>query len=292
MNINRRKFVALLGSMSALTATQTLLAKDPKLTEPVHRVAIAPSIAPVPAIAKAHPLDEALEMAHVGLQDCRAKVNDYTAILVKRERVDGVLSGNEFIYTKIRNRKVKDGKVVQPFSVYLNFLKPSSIKGREALYVEGENDGKIVAHEGGTKGKWLPTISMSPNGSLAMRGQRYPMTEIGIENLIVKLIERGNTAKKCPDVEVEVRKNARIKDRQCTVLQVVQPTKESGLEFYKAQVFLDDELNLPIRYIAYDWPKKNTESLDILEEYTYLNLKVNVGLTDKDFDRYNEKYNF
>ena len=109
---------------------------------------------------------------------------------------------------------------------------------------------------------------------------------------MVKLIERGQNARKHPDVECEFRKNARVKDRTCTVLQVMQPNKRPGMEFYRADVFIDDALNLPIRYVAYDWPSDPNASLEVLEEYTYLNLKLNVGLTDEDFDPYNEDYNF
>ena len=116
--------------------------------------------------------------------------------------------------------------------------------------------------------------------------------EIGVENLIVKLIERGQQARQFSDVQCEFRKNARVKDRVCTVLQVTQPTKQPNLEFYQASVFIDDKLNLPIRYIAYDWPKAPNAPLDVLEEYNYLNLKVNVGLKDEDFDPNNPAYKF
>ena len=33
----------------------------------------------------------------------------------------------------------------------MKFLKPESAKGREAIWVEGRNNGKIAAHEAGLK---------------------------------------------------------------------------------------------------------------------------------------------
>lgn len=290
MKLERRRFIGLCASLGAAAATSSAYAKPPGQSEPVHRVAITPRVSPNPI--PANPLDRALDIARRGLSQCRAHVNDYTAIMVKRERIDGTLNGQELMSVKVRNRKIANGQIVQPLSIYLQFLKPSTIKGREAIYVEGKNDGKMVAHEGGFKGKFLPTVSLPTDGALAMRGQRYPMTELGVENLMVKLIERGETAKRVPDVTCEFRQNARIQDRVCTMLQVTQPTRRPGLEFYRADVFIDDELNLPLRYVAYDWPTGSAESLDVLEEYTYLNLKVNVGLTDEDFDPYNKEYNF
>lgn len=290
MKMKRRNFIALMGTLGATTVASSISAKPPGQTEPVHRVAIAPSIAPEPVAL--HPLDRALDIARRGLADCQANIRDYTAIMVKRERIDGTLSGNEYMLVKVRNRKVAGGKIVQPLSVYCHFLKPSTIKGREAIYVEGKNDGNVCAHEGGFKGKFLPTVNIAPDGALAMRGQRYPLTEIGIENLMAKLIERGESARQYPDVQCEFRKNAKVTDRSCTLLQVTQPTKQPGMEFYQAKIYIDDALNIPIRYIAYDWPRRQGDSLEVLEEYTYLNLKLNVGLTDEDFDPYNEKYNF
>ena len=293
MKLARRRFVALVGSLTATAATSSFAtaAKPVNLSEPVHRVANAASLQTQSPL-DLKPLDRALDIARRGLASCQSNVVDYTSLMVIRERVDGELGPHTYIAAKIRNRKVVNGRVVTPLSVYLNFLRPSSIKGREVIYVEGKNDGKIIAHEGGFKGRYLPTVHVKPDSMIAMRGQRYPMTEIGIENLIVKLIERGERASQYPDVTCNFRNNAKIKDRVCTVLQVTQPRKQPGAEFHQAQVFIDDALNLPVRYIAYDWPKCKDGPLDIMEEYNYLNLKLNVGLTDKDFDPENPKYNF
>ncbi len=288
-NLERRQFVALLGSVAATFSVQSVLADENPIVEPVHRVAnAANSLEPTPL----HPLDRALKIAENGLAGSRANINDYTALLVKRELVGGVLSEHQFMQAKIRNRKVVDGKIVQPLSVYLKYLKPTSVKGREVVYVEGKNGGYLTAHEGGFKGRFLPTVTIPPDGMIAMRGQRYPITEIGLENLIVQLLDRGQTAKKFDDAQCEFRKNARIRERPCTVFQVTLPTKRPELVFHQAQVFIDDELNVPIRYVAYDWPRSEGAPLELLEEYTYLNLKVNVGLTDADFDPDNTAYNF
>ena len=59
-----------------------------------------------------------------------------------------------------------------------------------------------------------------------------------------------------------------------------------------ARVFIDDELRLPVRYEAYDWPDKQDGQSELIEEYTYLNMKINVGLTDSDFDIHNPAYRF
>jgi hypothetical protein len=75
-------------------------------------------------------------------------------------------------------------------------------------------------------------------------------------------------------------------------LQVTQPTRRPELDFYQAHVFIDDAINVPIRYVSYDWPKQPGAELDVIEEYNYLDLKVNVGLTDQDFNPRNPNYQF
>ncbi len=296
MTTQRRNFLTgLLGGGFAALASSgqwspaSAQGDEGMLSEPVHRVASAANLPTGPAT---RPLDVALQMARDGLTRCRAEVNDYTATLVKRERVDGTVGEHDFLFVKVRNRKIVNGQLAQPLSVYLTYLKPAAVKGREVIYVEGKNDGNIIAHEGGFKGRFLPTMPLPPTGMLAMRGQRYPITEIGVENLMVKLIERGETARQYPDVTCTFRKNAKVKDRVCTVLEVTQPSRHPNLEFYQAQVFIDDAFNLPIRYVSYDWPSRAGDALQVIEEYNYLDLKINVGLTDADFDPQSPQYNF
>jgi hypothetical protein len=254
------------------------------LSEPIYRVSAKSDTKPLPT----HPLDKALEIAQSGLKNIQTNIDDYTCVIIKRERVKGKLGQYEYMFAKIRNHKESNGKVTQPFGVYMYFLKPSSIKGREVIYVEGQNRGRLVAHENSYV---LPTVNLDPESALAMRGQLYPITEIGIENLVAKLIERGEREKTSGNCEVKFNHNAKLNGRPCTILEVIHPTKKPDLEFHKAQVFIDKELNIPIRYIAYDFPSKK-ESAPVLEEYNYTQVKLNPGLKDIDFDRENEDYNF
>jgi len=289
------KFMLALGaglslSISSLSISPVALAQEEsKLTEPVYRLSKKNDAG---NDLSAHPLDPALELARTSLDRIRNEVQDYTATIVKRERIGDTLGDYEYMSCKVRNRKVVDGQIVQPFSVYLTFLKPAAIKGREVLYVENQRDGNLLAHEGGMKGRFLPSIPLSPTSSLAMSGQRYPLTDIGVENLIVKLIERGERDRQNGPCEVKFRENAKIGERVCTVLEVRHSEKKPHYDFHVAQIFIDNELQMPIRYAAYDWPAEDGAKAEVIEEYTYLNLKPNVGLTDKDFDPENDSYNF
>jgi hypothetical protein len=292
--LGRRHFLRGLAlSGTSLLVSRALGQERSDLKEPVFRVAKAANSTGEPASPNAHPLDPALEIAQDALTRIQRDLIDYTATIVKRERIKGQLGNYEYMFAKIRNRKVVDGRIKTPLSVYLRFLKPEDIKGREVVWVEGANGNKMRAHEGGLLGRTLPSVWLDPHGALAMRGQLHPITEIGIENLIVELIKRGEREKQYGECEVTFQKGAKINGRPCTVLSVRHPEPREYFEFHLAQIFIDDEYNLPVRYAAFHWPtRKDDQTGPVLEEYTYLDLKINVGLTDADFDSENPNYNF
>jgi hypothetical protein len=60
-------------------------------------------------------------------------------------------------------------------------------------------------------------------------------------------------------------------------------------DFHVARVFIDDQLQVPVRYAAYTWPKTPGGQPELDEAYTYLDLKLNVGLSENDFD-YTKKF--
>lgn len=251
-------------------------AQGPALTQlPVQQPA-------APQAAAEHPLDKALGMAQESLKHIRADVKDYTATLVKRERVDGKLGNAEYIFTKVRQ---------EPFSVYMYFLKPDDVAGREVIYVQGANNGNMVVHEAKGAAKLLGTIELNPTAAVAMRGNRYPITEVGIANLTKRLIDVAENDRQFGECDVQMTAS-KINDRQCTMLQVVHPVPRKNFLFHVARVFMDDENKIPIRYESYDWPEKAGGPPVLIEEYTYLNMKLNNNLTDDDFSPRNEKYNF
>lgn len=249
------------------------------------------NIPPVTATAPAHPLDRAVEIAQGSLQGMRAEVFDYTAILKKVEQVKGVIGSPSYISIKVRcPRTLADGSKT-PFSLYMKFLKPRDSAGREVIWVDGQNEGKIVAHEASGILS-MRRMYLDPDGFIAMRGQRYPIYEAGLENLIVKLIEKAERDRAAGPCHVDYRSGAEVNKRPCSLIELVHDVQHGQYEFHKAQVYIDDELQLPVRYAAYDWPTSPGGEPRLLEQYTYYNVKVNVGLTDRDFSPSNSAYRF
>lgn len=260
-------------------------AARPSVTANPAKAAIAtPARAP-------HPLDRAIVTAEKSLKEMRAEVYDYTAIMAKREQINGVVGAPGYMNVKIRCPRTSAEGESTPFSIYMKFLKPKEAAGREVIWVEGKNEGKLIAHEaGGLLG--MRRFYLDPTGFLAMKDQRYPIYDCGLENLVIKLIEKANRDRAAGPCEVNYREGAEINKRSCTLIELIHHDRNAGYEFHKAQVFIDDELNLPVRYAAYDWPDTAGGKPKLIEEYTYYNVKVNVGLTDKDFSPENKKYKF
>ncbi len=237
-----------------------------------------------------HPLDPCLAVAEKGRQYIAENIVDYTATMVKQERVGGKLSGESTLFCKIRQERTEDGKVV-PFSVYIKYLSPKSVAGREAIWIKGENDNKLVAHDPN-----VPIIGATrwfkPDGFLAMMGNRYAITEIGVENLIKKMTEKGVRDRKYGECRVNIDREIFIDSRPCTEIRIIHPLKRDHFEFYSAKIYIDDSLNLPIRYESRSWPEKKGDVAPLQEQYTFTDLKINVGLTDLDFDIKNQEYGF
>ena len=230
-----------------------------------------------------HPLDPVIAWAEKALEKS-AQIKDYTALLVKRERVGDELREYEFMRLKVRH---------EPFSVYIKFLKPEAIKGREIIYVEGRNDGMLLAHDSAGLGDLVGTVSLAPDGVIAMLGQRYPVTMIGIKKLGERLIEQAKRDRQImAPCEAKFVKGAKVNGRPTQCVEVAHPSRHPDHRFSSARVFIDEEMGIPIRFESYHWSDDPKEGQVLVEEYTYSHVQLNVGLTDLDFDPKNPAYDF
>ncbi len=248
-------------------------------SEAAKAAAAAPVLAP--AQANEHPLMPVLRWAYSGLGNIE-KIHDYSTTLAKRERIGGKLLPYQYMFVKLRQK---------PFSVYMYFLGPADLKGQEVIYVEGQNNDRLWAHGVGFQAHF-GTVSLKPDGLVAMTNQRYPLTELGILNMTRRLVDVGEQDKRYGECQVTYSEGAKINGRVCTMIEVVHPVPRRNFLFHVARIFVDKQLNLPIRYESYDWPKEPGGPPELMEEYTYLNLKLNNGFTDADFSIKNPNYKF
>jgi hypothetical protein len=237
-----------------------------------------------------HPIDPTIVFARESLDRFRELVVDFEATMVKQEQVNGELFPRATMFTRIRNPREREGDSRVPLSVYIRFDEPSDQKGREVIWVDGENDGKIVAHEAGLLG--FTTVRLEPAGPIAMAGSRYPITEMGIERLLVKMVARGMWDRQFENCEVDFKRDVQLGQVRGVRVVITHPERSEDHDFYRAEIELDADKFSYLRYAAYDWPAEKGQPAPLLEEYIYKDVTLNPGLTASDFDPQNPEYNY
>lgn len=238
-------------------------------------------------LGDAHPLQAPVEIAREGYAQVRRNVADFKCILHKRERIDGRLKSPQFLYVKFRLAQRRNGEVIAPLSVYAHYLAPRAVRGRKLLFVAGRNDDQILVRKGGRRMSYVK-LTISPYSEAARRQGRYPIMQMGLDRMLRRLIERAESDMTVDpegrNTRVTVYRKATVARRVCTRLKIEHPVRQPGLHFHLANLYVDDELEVPIRVEGYGWPASQDADPPLLEEYTYMKLELNPGLTDADFD--------
>jgi hypothetical protein len=268
--VSRRGF---LGQGAGLLAAGVAIPFAPRLASAEVKLA-----ARISEAGSTHVLMPAFKLAVAGLE-ALAKVKDYEALFVRKELVDGALVSSQ-ITIKLRQ---------EPFSVYLKFIEPNA--GREVIFVEGKNEGKLLVHETGFA-SLAGTLSLDPKGSLAMSGNRYPITMIGLKTMTETVVEKWLAVKNEKDLKVNVYPNATVGDLSCKVAETVLAKPVEGIPQQTCRLYFEKATGYPVRVQALAFPAKAGEKAETVEDYFYSKLKTNVGMTDKDFDAENEAYGF
>ncbi|MFN0197116.1 MAG: DUF1571 domain-containing protein [Planctomycetaceae bacterium] len=217
------------------------------------------------------------------------QVGDYTATFSKHERVQGSLLPPEVMEVKIREK---------PFSVYMRWHVGD--KGRELLYVHGENDNNLLVHPGGWQGNMISALSISRDSNLAMKENRYPIDKVGLMELSKILLSyRDKDLAGETGAVVTVMDEREFEGQPCYCFVIEYPERERSPEYRKSILMLDKVNCLPIFCKNYTWPEEGSTAVGnkldeetLLEFYTYTNLKLGPQLADKDFDRNNVGYEF
>lgn len=206
------------------------------------------------------------------IESSYARVEDYSAVFHKQERVKEVLLPEEAITLKFR----------KPLQVYMKWLQGPT---KEAIYVEGANDNKVVAHSDGAGANL--TWNLDPKGPILRADNRHLITDIGFGFIIQMMRQNIPTAVSREEIEIARLADAVYEGRPATVVEMRFMPKD-GRAYYASRIIchVDKEYLLPVGIACYN------EKDDLLERYAYKNVKLNVGLTDKDFSKNNPDYRF
>jgi hypothetical protein len=218
------------------------------------------------------PLDEPLRLLGVA-QKAFADVQDYSCVMIKRERIGGVIGPDNIVALKVRN---------QPFSVHMRWQEPKNLTGQEACYVEGRNEGKFRVKSAGALGL-VGFVTLDLTDPRVMATSRHSINEAGLANLLDRLSTGWEAEKKLNASKVQIGQFEFAK-RRCTRVDTSHSNGPGpDYAYYRSVVYFDNELHLPIRIENYDYPKQPGEAGEILEIYSYVNLRLNVGLADSTF---------
>lgn len=228
-------------------------------------------------------VETALEKANKMIKQAQkavSRLKDFTATFSKKEWKDGKQLDKEVTQMKWRKN---------PRSVYMKWIGETD-KGQEILWIKGKNDNKLKAHQGGFL-KFV-AVNLDPNGNMAMKKSRHPVMEAGFDHTVHLIAKDMKLCNEHPDwgckvKDIGVQKVNGVK----SYCYEAETPKDKHKEFYsyKAHICMDLKRHLPNKVQIYDYEDGKVR---LVENYNYENVKVNVGLTDKDFDADNKEYNF
>lgn len=223
---------------------------------------------------KASPLEESIRIMHES-RKAYADVRDYTCTLVKRESLPTNPDDN-IIMMKFRGA---------PYSVYMRWLSPSKFKGQEVAYMHGRNRNKLRVHAKGLIKGLAGFVSVDVNDSRITEHSRHNIYEAGIGFLIEKSIQHWEADHKNGKAEAKV-EEYEFNKRRCWRIEVTQKERRTDVYCYRTVLFIDQESKLPVRNENYSWPRAGGPADgDLIEMFSFIDLRVNVGLTDRDFDK-------
>lgn len=189
------------------------------------------------------------------------QVESYTATFEKIERIGDKLVGPTEMTLHFRET---------PFSVHLVCEGPAN-EGREVLYVKGKHDDKMLVRLGKGFGQGM-VIPLAVDSPRALAGNRHPVTRIGLGLLSRRLTDQFAEAKKAGTLESALVGGRELAGRKTWLIKRKLDT--GGTRYWH----IDRELGLPIRVATYDKDEQ------LIEQYTYKNLKLDAKLDDDDFD--------
>src|SRR5262249_29480847 len=154
-------------------------------------------------------------------------------VMRKQERVDGTLRPPEEIEVCFRAR---------PYSVSMKWRQGAGDADR-VLYVEGENDGKMLAHPTGLAGRIKKVVALDPDSPHVRRSGRYDIREFGLRKTLERTLADWKASRDRGTLRAEylgTRQLVPAGDRPCYTLRRTDPQTD-GEEILEATVFIDEE---------------------------------------------------
>jgi len=272
----RRFFAAI--AVAASTSIPLLAAEPVKLPslEPIKTDAeIKPVAAKVVVVENVVVGKDAFPKAMAAANAAYAKTRDYSAYMVREERVDGKLLPAQTAELRVR---------CEPFSLYSRTVAPKALLGQELAFVSGRKEDMVRVKLAGTAGgSGFQSVELTD--AKASVDSKYGVTGTGIGAVLKRIdsaLEAEKTAKTKPEFLVA---DYEFDGKACTRFDVICERSHTGRFAAKFVVYFDSKTALPVRFEAYDQPKKGNSEGELLECVSFVSLKFNSGLGDGVFDK-------
>jgi len=207
------------------------------------------------------------------LADARARlaqIADYRAVLETRERIGDELFPRRVLRLALRH---------SPFGVALETDAPPAEKGERAWFDGSADEPELVAETPGFFGRLVGRVSLDPEGDLALRNRRHPITDIGLLRL-VEQIEQGFEPALARARSPRVRRaDTTLAGRPARLIEaeLARDPPECALGY---RFGFDAQSGL---LVYFGVAELRDDGPALIEEYLYHDLVVNVGSTDSDF---------
>ena len=175
-----------------------------------------------------------------------------------------------------------------PEALYIHWVGEFST-GREVLWSPALRDGNIYVNTS----PLVPNLSISPTGSLATRDSRHPVWMAEIPR-IASLVQAGDDYLNSHPELTATYEDLGVQDvfgTRSHCYSATLPYEAAPDELYAPMIrlCLSAATGLPSRFTA--WADEDGARRQV-EDYVFQAVKINVGLSDADFDADNPAYRF
>ena len=187
-------------------------------------------------------------------REAAASMQGYSAILDMQEEVSGTLRAVDRIEFKTRR---------EPFSVYMRWTDSE----QEALYVHGQNNNRLIVKP--TKGlaAFRRVWRLEPDSQLAKQNCRYPITDAGIENLVIRIQDFYGQRDDWSTLATFDLEPSKVADRDVIIVHVKFINEASVPEYSSSQFCFDAQSKLLFAVDNYGWTSDGQRRL--IERYGY-----------------------
>lgn len=204
-------------------------------------------------------------------------LKEYTYVFQRQEWVDG----------KQQPRQQMEVKFRKPMNIYMRWT-GSTHQGRELLYRQGWNDGKMMVKPG----PYVPTLSLDPKGRLAMRGSRHGIEMIDLSNVAALILRQTDRLDRSAELSATFSEAGpqTVAGQASWCVRIDLPKdRDAELYAYRVDLCMAEATGLLTRVRSWDQVDGQMRQV---ADYEFSQVNLSPGLSDADFDPENPAYGF